>query len=141
MTAVKKPDPTLMQFLGQILKEAREEAGLSQTEISNESRKSGPDMPMKKGPKNKKALERGWDRNRFSVYENGHTWPPDPELLVTFVAQATGRDPHDMWIEAIERKRSGKPLQHFAAKRRVRKARGRAKARLAVLSQVPPKTG
>lgn len=115
----------LIHYLGQVLFEAREDAGISRERLAA----MNPDA---------------WTTNslfRLEKGKNANYWPRDPEGMVTLYATATGRDPLDLWDEALTRKRSGKSVEEYAAKRRVRRASKSRKARREPPAQAPPKNG
>lgn len=115
----------LIHHLGQVLFEAREDAGISRERLAA----MNPDA---------------WTTNslfRLEKGKNANYWPRDPEGMVTLYANATGQDPLDLWEEALTRKRSGKPVESFAAKRRVRRASNRARVRREPPAQAPPRNG
>lgn len=87
MTTHPTEDPSLIHSLGEVLLEAREEAGISRERLA--------------------ATEpEGVTTNslfRFEKGRNARYWPRDPEALVQLYADAIGVAPVTFWRAALDR--------------------------------------
>lgn len=83
----------LIHYVGQVLLEAREDAGLSREWLAGQS-------------------QDGITTNtlfRFEKGRNASYWPRDPEAFVNLYAGATGLAPFDLWTEALRRWQTENP--------------------------------
>lgn len=76
----------MLRWLGQALKEAREEANLGQWDVVDL-------IPPKRG---KRA-----HASRLSDFEHCKAWPKDVDEIVAAYAKATRRTPFELWARAL----------------------------------------
>ena len=80
----------LIHYLGQVLMEARENAGLARERLAATDPGGATTNTLFR-------LEQG---------KNGRYWPRQPDALVQLYADACGVDPLDIWEAAISRARN-----------------------------------
>jgi hypothetical protein len=76
----------MLRWLGQALKEAREEAHLGQWDVIDL-------VPPKRGKRS--------HASRISDFENGKAWPHDVDAVIEAYAKATRRTAFELWARAL----------------------------------------
>lgn len=127
----RNPQQSLVHYLGDVLMEARKEAGISRERLAA----TDPNGVA------------GGTLYRFEMKRNAD-WPRDPELFVRLYADAIGVSPALLWLEAVTRyagaqgvgrpARREKPLARADVQRAL--ARARQAAQALHLPQAPPRT-
>lgn len=75
----------LIYWLARVARETRLKAGLRQEDV---------------------GAARGRKQDIVSKFEQGNTWPRNPEVVIDAYARATGRPAQEIWSEAIRRWRA-----------------------------------